>query len=705
MVTAPWETPDANTAPAPIVASSGATLAPWETPSKTATPSPGYFSSVGSAASKVASTQSVPGITDLQTVGALASGAVAPILAAGGGRMNYSTDENGGLIAEADPTDTRGYIQRKNDVTYQPTDPNAAARLGLIGATTKPVGDALHHVASVFSDDPDTQEAISDTLGTAAGLFGGEALNAVKGLTKFGPAAATPVGENIITHPAVVAANDLADKYGIKLTKGQQVQQAATGLAPEETATAKALTVPYQIEAQAATQPTVVGKTYNNHFATQQNTLAGHVQDVADAVRAAGDDATATKIEGTLVDKSPGVQAVNGSKLQTVVSKDLIDDPELSGKLDELNDLSGVIDPPPKAPAASPTIVGRITDKLANVPAAVGGAIGGAAGFKVGSIVGHPILGAEAGYSLGAGAGNKLASMFARGPGDISTLTTADITRLAKSAGISPEEMAQRLSQQPTAPAAASSVSGGPLVEPPPQSTSPAASPSPDLVPSRPMDTIEGPYQPEMVTPGEMPVVEPTGISYNDHKALMESDPAYRKAALLQAGIIEGAPATAISEVAPTGNRAALGQRLNEYSPTEQASMSPEQKAWAAQYGKPGGSSVFSGTPNLEDRINANISDRLAASRSMDTLTSQLQMMRDPVYRRSRLLQAGIIEDEPTLADQLQQSINAVKAKKLGGKQGGAIDPALLMAPFKIAGKFAPFLDDAAAVSNQKRDQ
>jgi hypothetical protein len=665
---APWETPDATPVAAPPPAASGS-FAPWETPPE----KPGYFSSVGDAVKKVITTP-YTWKTDLQTAGALVSGAAAPILAA---RLPH-TDNETGMPIDDEPAGP-GYIQRKAAVTYQPTDPNAQARVETIGAVTKPIGSALHHVASVFSDDPDTQEAISDTLGTAAGLFGGEALNAAKGLTKFGPAAAAPVGENIITHPAVVAANDLADKYGIKLTKGQQVQQAATGLAPTETTTAKALTVPYQVEAKAATQPTAVGKTYNNHFATQQNTLAAHVQDVADAVRAAGDDAAATKIEGTIVEKSPGVSAVNGKTLQRVVDKDLIDDPELAAKLDDLNDLSRLIDPPPKAPVAPPSLVGKITDKLTNIPSAVGGAVGGAAGFKVGGIFGHPILGAEAGASAGAALGSKLSSALSRGPGDISTLTTADITRLAKSAGISPEEMAQRLSQRPSAPAAGTSVSGGPLVEASPQIASPAASPSPDVLPSRSMPVVDGPFAPETVAAREMPTVEPEGISYHDHKQLMETDPSYRKAALLQAGIIEDtAPAAAAASTAGSFppallDNAAWKKFLTENPIKDDAGLrdrlaltEAREDAMRAQginpRAQPG--SFFSGHPNLEARINQHITDRLAASDSLNSLNTKLRMLRDPDYRKARLLQAGIIEDEPTISDLLQQSIANAKAQK-----------------------------------------
>src|ERR1700722_1556896 len=171
--------------------------------------------------------------TDLQTGAALASGAAAPILAAGS--YIQPTDENGMPVGDVS-ADTRSYTQRKADVTYSPTDPAAQAKVQLVGTMLKPVGDALKGVASVFTSNTEHQEMIADGLSYA--------IPGLKDVVKTGVEATADLARKaptLASHPDVVAANDLADKYNIPLTKGQQVAQAATDLGANDTATAKAL--------------------------------------------------------------------------------------------------------------------------------------------------------------------------------------------------------------------------------------------------------------------------------------------------------------------------------------------------------------------------------------------------------------------------------------------------------------------------------
>jgi hypothetical protein len=461
--------------------------------------------------------------TDAQTVGALASGAAAPItaLVTKGGMPH--TDNEGGTVEDNTPDN---YIERKQQYTYTPTDPAAQAKVQLVGSVLKPVGDALHGVASVLSDDPEHQAVIADALGYA--------VPGVKGALKVGDAAAEEVAAqapSIANHPAVMAANDLAGKYNVPLTKGQQVAQAATDLPASQTATAKALNIPYQTEARLADQAsTPVGKALDNHFDLQQNTLAGHVQDVADALRKAGEDDAADAVEGTIKQVSPGVNAVSGPKLQRVVNKDLIDDVDLSNKLNDLNDLSGIIDQPAKGPIATPGTVGQLTDKLTGgrpVSTAIGAGAGGLAGFKLGAMVGHPFVGADIGAGLGAATANKLTGLingFRSGSLDLGTVTDADLAPAAKELGISPDDLKTELSKPQNAPAVARipKVPAQPryvndeLVGGPPQpAVTPAAPPTPQSGGQAAAAALGTPAQTAPVAPAAVaaaPTVQPVPV-------------------------------------------------------------------------------------------------------------------------------------------------------------------------------------------------
>jgi WYL_2, Sm-like SH3 beta-barrel fold len=458
--------------------------------------------------------------SDLKSVGqagaALVTGAAAPLSAA---------VQMAGEKLTGQPVSS--YSAAKQNNTYQPTDPNAQGIVQGVGTVLKPVGDALHTTAKVLlndlygDNDPEHINMASDALAYA--------VPGLKPTVKVGAAGAEEIASqapSIANHPAVIAANDLAGKYNVQLTKGQQVAQAASDLPASQTATAKALNLPYQTEARLADQATTpVGKALDNHFDTQQNVLAGHVQNVADSLRKVGEDDAADAVEGTISQTSPGVNVVSGTRLQRVVNKDLIQDPALSAKLDDLNNLHDIIEQPDTGPiTASP---GGLISKLTGgkpIPTAIGSTVGGVAGFKLGGLLGHPFVGADAGAALGAMVGNKVSGLLnglRSGSVDLGTLTDADLAPAAKELGLSTADLRTELAKPQNAQAVAKTAAPTPAPQP-------GVSPSPQPVPAGTMGTVDLPPAAQALAPKPAVTAGPPGAAdFAKVTGPVKSDPGY----------------------------------------------------------------------------------------------------------------------------------------------------------------------------------
>jgi hypothetical protein len=559
MSLAPWE----QAPPTP-------TYAPWETPPAPSTPDQwaasqhplddigNYVSGVYNAGKDLLNTSSPTPIKDEVTAPwevakTLASGAVAPLAAMSQQAGEFLTGQN-----------VTPYSQAKANYTYQTPNPLAQNELKTVGAIMRPVGSALDQIAGAFTADPEKKAIISDSLGTAAGFVGGGEVAASEPVKAGADAAAHVTGLAPSLTPSISYANDLAQKYNLNLTKGQLVRQAA--IDTTDAGAARALQVPSQIETSVAKTP--AGQPYADHFADQQNILSQHVLDAADELKAAGFDDHAARLEATVKTPSPGLSTVNPNKMDSFMNS-VVGEPiptELATKLNDLNELSSIIAPAVGKPVTDAATTSTITKALS----ALGGTGGAIAGGYLGHFAGEygGFGGAFVGRDIGSRLGTNIGDAITKGkvdtsgiptdtaftPADISTMTMDQVSGMAKKAGISTDEMIQKIFSEASSPAAVkppqSAPAPSPVAAPPMAAPQTPAAPAPS--PAVPAPTYLGPTAPGAAPPA------PSSIAATPPSNGIASAFSGQAPTSLGSSRLEGEPTTSQRIAAWQANRTAM---------------------------------------------------------------------------------------------------------------------------------------------------